>query len=640
MDIMTGLVLQDKMTNVLTRQLRATDNLVENMAQLDVITERAANNGANIGFGRTADAVERAAQETDNFSRKQNSAGNAAKSAAEKAKQGWGGAQKVMAAAAALFGLKKITDFVDAYNLIPARLNLMNDGMQTTAQLQDKIFASANRSRAAYMTTADAVAKMGIMASDAFTNNDELIAFLEQVNKQFAIAGTSSAGIDAAMLQLTQAMASGVLRGEELNSIFEQAPTIVQAIADYLDVPIGTIRELAQEGKITADVVKNAMFAAAEETDAKFAAMPMTFGQVGAIMANMLLQTFDPVIQAIGQGAQWIYDNWAAIEPIFWGLVGAVGAYVAITAICTAFTWLQEKANRALMASMLSNPILWIAIAIGVLVGLIYKWVQSVGGLQIAWLIVCDALLTAFTVVQIGFFTGIYWIIGLWDKLVFTLQSAGVAIANYMGDMKTNVLMLLQNLVNGAIGILNQFIGLLNQIPGVSIDLIGEVTFGTAAELENEAAKQARNEGLDAARAQMEAAAAERDAKLNTMKAEAQAATAQRQAEIAAAQAEKASQTTDEGTGLGSFGTSKIDSIGSVGEVGKIKDEVDISAEDLELLRDIAEMRFVQNFVTLTPQVSLKVENVNENADIDYLLDEAEQRLEEEFVSAAERVYS
>lgn len=140
-----------------------------------------------------------------------------------------------------------------------ARLDLMNDGLQTTDELQNKIMQSANRSRASFQTTADAVAKMGIMAGDAFSSNDELIEFAELINKQFTIAGTSASGIDAAMLQLTQAMSSGVLRGEELNSIFEQAPTIIQTIADYLGVPIGQIREMASEGKITATVVKNAM---------------------------------------------------------------------------------------------------------------------------------------------------------------------------------------------------------------------------------------------------------------------------------------------------------------------------------------------------------------------------------------------
>lgn len=182
-----------------------------------------------------------------------------------------------------------------------ARLNMMNDGMQSTADLQKMIFAAAQRSRGEYQATADAVAKMGIMAKDAFSSNGELVAFMEQINKQFAIAGTSSEGMRAAMLQLTQAMGSGVLRGEELNSIFEQAPVIIQTIASYLDVPIGKIRALAQEGELSASVVKNAMLWAADETNAKFAEMPMTFAQIWTSIKNYALMAFQPILTKLSE---------------------------------------------------------------------------------------------------------------------------------------------------------------------------------------------------------------------------------------------------------------------------------------------------------------------------------------------------
>ena len=167
------------------------------------------------------------------------------------------------------------------------------------------------------------------------------------------------------MLQLTQAMSSGVLRGEELNSVFEQAPTIIQAIADYLGVPIGKIREMAAEGQITSTIVKNAMLASADEINAKFAAMPMTFSQVWTIAKNIALEAFTPVLTMIGQGAQWIGDNWSTIAPDILGPAAAVGAFALITGVWTAVTWLQVAANRALLASMLTNPILWVAIVIG-----------------------------------------------------------------------------------------------------------------------------------------------------------------------------------------------------------------------------------------------------------------------------------
>ena len=182
--------------------------------------------------------------------------------------------------------VSKAMDLSDTMTQTTARLDMMNDGLQTTEQLQQMIYQSAQRSRGSYQESADAVAKMGIMAKDAFNSNAELVAFVEQLNKQFTIAGTSQEGVSAAMLQLTQAMSSGVLRGEELNSVFEQAPTIIQSIADYLDVPIGQIREMAAEGQISSEIVKNALLSAAEETDAKFAQMPMTWGQVFTSVKN------------------------------------------------------------------------------------------------------------------------------------------------------------------------------------------------------------------------------------------------------------------------------------------------------------------------------------------------------------------
>lgn len=184
-----------------------------------------------------------------------------------------------------------------------ARLNLMNDDLQTTQDLQNMIFLSAERARGSYQATADSVSKLGLMAGDAFGSSEEIIAFMEQVNKQFIIAGTEAAGIDAAMLQLTQAMGSGVLRGEEYNSILEQAPNIIQAIADYMEVPKGQLKDMAAEGKITADIVKAAMFAAADETNEKFENMPMTFEQVWSSFENTALMALQPVFEELNEVA-------------------------------------------------------------------------------------------------------------------------------------------------------------------------------------------------------------------------------------------------------------------------------------------------------------------------------------------------
>lgn len=164
----------------------------------------------------------------------------------------------------------KIISMADEITNTTARLAIMNDGLQTTAELTDKILASANRTYSSFDDTASMIAKLGILAGDAFNSNDEVIAFAEQLNKHFVISGTETQGIQAVMLQLTQAMAGGVLRGQELNSVFENAPTLIQNISDYLGVTKGEIREMASDGLITADIVKKALFAAADETNERF----------------------------------------------------------------------------------------------------------------------------------------------------------------------------------------------------------------------------------------------------------------------------------------------------------------------------------------------------------------------------------
>ena len=550
-------------------------------------------------------------------------------------KNAWDQVSGYIKSAMAAVSAKKVIELADSMTTTRARLDLMNDGLQTTDELQDMIMESANRSRAAYTTTADAVAKMGIMAGDAFSSNEELIAFSELINKQFTIAGTSVAGIDAAMLQLTQAMSSGVLRGEELNSIFEQAPTIIQTIADYLGVPIGKIREMAAEGQITSTVVKNAMLASADEINAKFASMPMTFSQAWTVAKNIILEAFTPVLTLIGQGAQWIYDNWSTIAPIFWGIAAAVLFYAVAT-------WI---ANGAAMA--FSSPLFWIAVVIGVIIAAIYKWVQSIGGLKVVWLIVVNAFLTHWDRLKIGFMIGITWIQNMWNNLQLTFYKVGVNIQNFMGDMKAGVLTILQNLVNGAINIINDFINMLNKIPGVNIGLIDQVTFGTTAALENEAAKQARAADLAAYQDKINSQIEERNAALNAMASEAQAEKSQREAEIAAAKAEAAaagSEATGSGGedyfgGGGGGGSGNIGNVDYVDSVGSIEDDVNIAEEDLKFLRDVAEMRYVQNFVTLTPTVAIDA-TVNERADYDELARRIEIELEDEFVAAAEGVYA
>lgn len=637
--VSTQFSIQDRMTSRLNSIASQAERLNSAFMTADVLSDRV----GSADFSSLVNGVNSIAESLDNMNRRQ-------EEAAQKTRKTKSEFQKLIDTVRNLAVVhfaqttgRQILELADSMTTTRARLDLMNDGLQTTAELQDMIMESANRSRAAYSTTADAVAKMGIMAGDAFSSNEELIAFSELINKQFTIAGTSAAGIDAAMLQLTQAMSSGVLRGEELNSVFEQAPTIIQTIAEHLGVPIGKIREMAAEGQITAKVVKEAILGQAREINDRFNDMPMTFSQVWTIAKNIALEAFTPVLTLIGQGAQWIYDNWSMIAPVFWGLAAAALGYAVALGIQTAATWIANGAAQAFFTTLLTNPLFWIALAIGVVVAAIYKWVQSVGGLKVAWLICVNAVLTAWDWVKIGFMTGVYFVMNLWNRLQLAFYTASVNIQNFMGDMKAGVLTILQNMVNGAIDIINGFINTLNKIPGVSIDAIEKVTFGTTAQMENDAAKQARAADLAAYQDQINSQIAERDSALSAMKSEARAATAQREAEIAAAKAESAAagngSTEPDWSAYANTDPGDIGNVDRVGSVGSIDEDVNIADEDLKFLRDVAEMRYVQNFVTLTPTVAVDAK-ISEKVDVDEVVDKIERRLETEFEAAAEGVYA
>lgn len=538
--------------------------------------------------------------------------------------------KKIMGAVAAyasIQGVKSVINLSDELTQTTARLNMMNDGLQTTEELQNMIYQSAQRSRGAYAETADIVAKLGQRAGDAFSSNAETIQFAENLNKQFVIAGASQQEMASASLQLTQALGSGVLRGEELNAVFEAAPNIIQTIADYLDVPIGSIREMASEGQISANIVKNAMLSATNDINAQFEQMPMTWAQLWTTASNAALMTFQPLLETIAQGATWIYDNWSTIAPVFYGLAAAVAAYAAISAISAAVTWLQVAANQALIVSLLTNPILWIAVAIGVIIALIYKWVQAVGGIEVAWLMVTNALLTAWDWVKIGFFTGVYWVLDLWDKMTLGMMSAGVAIANFMGDMKANVLMILQNMVNGAIDIINGFIGVLNNIPGVSIEAIAGVTFGTTAQIANEAEKQARGAGL-----------------ADAMQNSAYAATAERLAGIEAAQANAAAGSDD-----GALGYDTNDLLSQIaantGDIaGNTGKQLIYSEEELKWIRDVATRDTINRYTISVDLGGFTTNNtVNSEMDLDgiarHVSDYISENVEETLFMVAEGVH-
>ncbi|MEQ2702484.1 tape measure protein, partial [Hungatella hathewayi] len=209
--------------------------------------------------------------------------------------------KRIVAAAAGFTIGKELLNLSDEMTQTTARLNLMNDGLQTTDQLNQMIYESAQRARTSYLATADVVAKLGQRAGDAFGSSAEVVQFAENLNKQFVIAGASQQEIASASLQLTQALGSGVLRGEELNAVFEAAPNVIQTIANYLDVPIGKIREMAADGEITAGIVKNAMLSATDSINEQFEQMPMTWGQAWTVMKNAATDSMSDVMEELNE---------------------------------------------------------------------------------------------------------------------------------------------------------------------------------------------------------------------------------------------------------------------------------------------------------------------------------------------------
>lgn len=387
-----------------------------------------------------------------------------------------------------LQGGKELLQMSDSLVSTTARLNSINDGLQTTAQLNRMIFQSANRARGSYAETAAMVSKLGLLAGDAFGNTQEIVAFAEQLNKQMVISGTKTAEGQAAMLQLTQAMASGVLRGEELNSILEQTPMIAQTIANYLGVNVGQMREMASEGAITADIVKNAMFAAAEETNAKFEEMPMTWGQVWTKFQNYATMGLRPVLL----GLSWLANNIEIIGPLVLGAGAAFAIFqvaanwtkiatIATTAYHGAVTLLSigygvltgntaaaSAATMVFNSALLASPITWVLMGLALIVGALYAGVAAYNHF------------TGASVSATGIIAGVMSMLGahVYNTVAFMYNGFAV-FANFIGNVFNNpvaaVKVLFYDMAQTVLGyILNIAKGLedlINKLPWASVNL-------------------------------------------------------------------------------------------------------------------------------------------------------------------------
>lgn len=584
-----------------------------------------------------------------------------------------------------------------------ARIDMMNDGLQSTQELVQMVYGAAQDARGGFIEMADVVARFGNNAGDAFGSSAEIVAFANLVQKQMTIAGASTVESSNAILQLSQALGSGVLRGDELNSIFEQAPNLIQSIADYLEVPIGEIREMASEGEITADIVKNAIFASADEINGKFEEMPMTWAQIWQMMQNTALMKFQPVLQrlndianssgfqrlvdgaatgmavvantaitifdTVGAVGTFMADNWSVISPIIYGVVAALavyGAVMAITNIVNAVsagivatkaaadmiaggaTFFATAAQHGFNAALLACPITWIVIAIIALVAAIIalcSWIAKATGVADSWF---GVLMGGIFVIG-DFFKNLGLSIanialGIWYALGACAENTATAFHNAISSIQS----WFYNLLSTALTVVAGICGALNNLPFIEFDYSGIVT--KADEYAARSAEVAVN------KKEYTSIGNAFDEGMSTFDTF-QDGWVSNAFSAGAAWGDGISDSISSGLDglLEMFNEKSEDESGYTedyseymandlssiaGDTAAISDSVDISNENLKYLRDVAERDVINRFTTAEIKVDMQNNNTISNGmDIDGVVEELKIGVQEAMEQAAEGVH-
>ena len=642
--ISSSLALKDRFTSTINKAVQGTNRLLNAMEEVGA-------SKLDVNLQRQLRIAQKAVMETDDELKKMINDLNKAEQAANPLA---GTMSKLFRMAAGGFVVKMGIDQTDLYTNNKARLSLINDGLQTQAELQQKIYAAAQRSRGEYSAMVDSVSKLGLLAGDAFSSNNEIIAFTEQLNKAFTISGATTENRNAAMLQLTQAMAAGRLQGDEYVSIMENAPMLIDAISKYTGKTRGELKELSSKGYITSDMIKNALFAASDDINAKFEKMPKTFGSVWTQIKNFATMEFGALMERINgflnssTGASmisgitagisfladaitWVIDtvqtlgdyvvqNWGVIQPILLSITGML-LYWGMTLIpgMTMKLW-------AAVPPVAAQAIAWLAM----------HWPILIVGSAIAGV---GLILNYFGVTSdqvIGFVTGLFYGLGAFIyNLIATIGNVFFTFAEFIANLFNNPLYsakkLFVDFANGVLDIIKDVASALDAVFGSNLadavsgwqsgftDWLGEMPEGYKV-LEKmkkldvgDFGKKGYTAGSNFANGIMSGAA------------------------------DLFGNNDPFGiTGIGTMNdfasTMKTPDIGKVGEVGKINSDVNIADEDLQLMKDVAEMRYVQNFVTLTPTVAMNAQ-VSERVDIDELTGRVADVLIEEVAAGAEGVF-
>lgn len=503
---------------------------------------------------------------------------------------------------AGLQGLKSLVGLSDTFTQTQARLSMIVDEGSSVEEMTDKIFASAQRARAGFTQMSDTVAKLSLNAGDAFASNDETILFAENLNKLFAIAGTEQASIASASLQLTQALGSGVLRGEEFNAVFEAAPNIMQTVADYMDVPIGKLRGMAQEGQITADIVKNALLSATGEINTQFESMDMTWAQVWTGVMNELYYASIPLLKAISALAQ----NWSIIQPIALGVAAALTVYLAATKGVELATKAWAAAQSFLNGVMAMNPVFLVIMAVILLISLIYAVVAAINKAQGTTVSATGVIMG----VVYSLFSFLWNIVASYVNFFANVWSDPIgSIARLFGDLADNVLGILELIATGIDKVFGS--NLAETVSGWRSSLSGmiEDKYGTGIEVMPKMdAMESFNKGY----------------------------------EVGVGLEEKVGDFFG-GNLEGAYNLEALEQgVGEIGDyTGAISDSLDVSNENLKYLRDAAEQETINRFTTAEIRVELGgvTNNVNQNTDLDGVMDYFVSATQEAMERVAEGVH-
>lgn len=619
--IRSQMVLNDGMTSVLRKISGALTTTLDAFEQMQRASGQSINSaqfaaarsqlvGANTELDKMADNFQKAGSKADGL---------------------MGKISGIAAGIASIATVQKLVTLSDDVTSAQARLNLLVTDGGSVDELEAKIMASANRSRSAYLDTASAVAKLGLNAGNAFDHDmDQVIAFMEQVNKQFVIGGATAQEQSNAMVQLTQAMAAGALRGEELNSILDSAPGIARAIEQYMGVAEGSIKEYAAEGKVTAQVVKNALFSVADETNAKFESMPMTWAQVWTMMSNIALQALEPVLTFIN----WLANNIEIIGPLVLGVAAALAVYLIATKGVAAATKVWTAVQTAFNAVMALNPVFLIIMGIILLIALIYAVVAAVnrvtGASTSATGIICGAVLVLAAIIGntvIGLLNAIIQFI--WSIFVEPFLGIIECILNVCNGGFNSFGDAVANLIGN---IISWFLSLSKVVTKIIDAIFGTDWTGGLNALQDKVLAWGKNENsitLDREAPTIDHRFEYGDAWSKSY-------------DFGAGVENKIGGMFNMGDGGGFDMSSMMGDVGSIaGDTGSIADSLSVTDEELEYLRDIAERDAINRFTTAEVKIDMTgmTNKIDGSADIDGIITELTDGFTEALVTAAEGVH-